>query len=192
MIRLLVGLLCAAGALRGLDLAIEYPALERILAQQMFTHDGRKYVRGAPASRCNYAYLEHPKIGAEDGRLRVLARFSGRTAMNLFSQCIGVGDDFDLLLLATPVYVDGKIAFQDVRVESPGRDGFYIRRVKAALQQTLSKDFRYAVLEDARRVLEEKRPGAPFTQQMRDFRVSSLRVTPTALVLSLDLTLVVR
>ncbi|MBV8818865.1 MAG: hypothetical protein JO022_10950 [Acidobacteriaceae bacterium] len=178
--------------LQALDLAIEFPALERILAQQVFTQDGRRYVRGAPKDRCNYAYLEHPQIGCDNGRLRVQAHFSGRTAAEFFTRCIGLGDDFDLVITATPVYREGKIAFEGVKVESPNRDGFYIRRTKAALAQTLSRDFRYSILDDARRILEEKRPNAPFMQHMDDFHVAAVRVTPAALVVSIELTLVVR
>lgn len=183
---------CTGTRLSALDLAIEYPALERILGQQLFTQDGRKYVRGAPRNRCYYAYLEHPKVdSAGNGRLRVVARFSGRSAADLFNRCIGLGDDFDIAITATPVYRDGKIAFESIRTETPGRDGFYIRAVRAALSLTLTRDFRYPILDDARRILEEKRPNAPFTQQLRDFRVTAVRVTSTALVLSIDLTLTV-
>jgi len=187
-----VSLLWTCPLLQALDLEIEYPALERILGQQLFTQDGRKYVRGAPSKRCNYAYLEHPKIGSDNGRLRVQARFSGRAAADLLGHCLGLGDDFDVLILAVPVYREGKIAFQDVKVESPGHDGFYIRRVKAALRETLAREFRYSILDDARKVLEEKRPNAPFRQEVRAFRVSAVKVTPQALVLSIDLTLTVR
>jgi hypothetical protein len=174
------------------ELAIEYPALQRILARQMFTQDGRKYVRGSQRDRCDFAYLEHPVIGAESDRLRVQAHFSGRTATNLFGFCLGVGDAFELIISAVPYFHDGSIGFRAVRVESVGRDGFYIRRVRAAMAQTLSTQFQYPIQEDARRLLEEKRAEAPYVQRLRHFRVSQIRVTSQALVLTLDFALIVQ
>jgi len=43
------------------DLEIRYSALERMVAAQMFTEEGRRYVKGNQAARCQYAYLEAPK-----------------------------------------------------------------------------------------------------------------------------------
>src|SRR5687767_8596464 len=91
------------------QLLLHYEALQRILAAQMFSQDGRKYVRGSKDARCTYAYLEGPQIGAEKGRLQVKARFSGRSALDLLGRCIGLGDSFDLTILATPYYRDGAI-----------------------------------------------------------------------------------
>src|SRR5271166_4015445 len=91
------------------ELELRYAALERIIAEQLFTQEGRHYVRGNRAARCQFAYLEAPKIGSEDGRLRVTARFSGRTALDLFGRCAGLGDSFDLTITAVPIPRNGAI-----------------------------------------------------------------------------------
>lgn len=149
-------------------------------------------MRGSKADRCSYAYLESPQIDAEQGRLRVRAHFSGRTASDFFGQCIGLGDAFDLFITALPYYHDGLIGLQDVRVRSTDRDGFYIRRVCAVMTDTLSRDFQYHLMDDARRILEEPRPNAPYRQQLKDLRVAQIRVTPQALVFTLDFGLTVQ
>ncbi len=98
-----------------MELRIHYSALQRILAEQMFTQDGRQYVRGTPKARCNYAYLEHPDVhGDAQGRLKVEARFSGRSAIDFFGRCVGLGDSFDLSITAVPYYENGAIRFKDV------------------------------------------------------------------------------
>lgn len=174
------------------DLSLEYPALERILGQQLFTQDGRKYVRGSQTAKCNYAYLETPHIGAENGQLRIQAHFSGRTAADLFGHCLGLGDAFDVTIHAIPYYHDGLLGLRDVRVDSAGRDGFYARRVRDSMAQTLSRDFQYKLRDDVKRLLEERRAGAPFGQQLRAFNVPQVRVTPRALILTLDFELLVQ
>ena len=186
---LLACLLLAQNA-AAVELEIHYGALQRILAGQMFTQDGRKYVRGTPAARCNFAYLEHPDLrGEPGGRLHVKARFSGRSALDVFGRCVGLGDSFEVEITAVPFFHEGAIRFRDVLVES-GKDGFYIRRVRAALANTLRSQFAYKVADDAKKILEEKR--GDYTQELKGFRISGVRVTGDALVLSLEFTLTVK
>ena len=183
-------LLAGARTAAAVDLEIHYAALQRILAEQMFTEDGRRYVRGTPRAKCTFAYLEHPDVhGEAGGRLHVQARFSGRSALDVFGKCVGLGDSFDLTITAVPYFHDGAIRFKDVLVESK-KDGFYIRRVRAALTETLRSQFAYKVAADARKILEEKRGN--YSQELKGFRVSSVRVTGDALVLTLEFTLAVK
>ena len=81
------------------ELELRFAALERILAEQLFTQDGRHYVRGNKSTHCQFAYLEKPHIDADGDRLRVAARFSGRSALDLLGGCVGLGDSFDLVPL---------------------------------------------------------------------------------------------
>src|SRR5450755_2809630 len=87
-------LLCSLPSLAA-DLELRYGALERLISEQVFTDDGRKWVRGSAKTHCQYAYLEHPHIGADGDRLRIAARFSGRSAFSLLGGCVGLGDSLD-------------------------------------------------------------------------------------------------
>ena len=184
--------LAAAAPCRAVDLHIQFAALQRMLAEQAFTQEGRRYVRGSKDNRCNFAYLERPEVGGEGGRLKVRARFTGRTALDVFGRCVGLGDAFDVTIFATPLYRDGYIGLKDVRVDSNGRTGIYIRRVCAAMTQSLEKDFRYPVAAEARRVLEDPGSHPDYRRQLHHFQVTGIRVSSDALVLAIDLALVVR
>jgi hypothetical protein len=173
------------------QLILHYEALQRVLAAQAFTQDGRNYVKGSKDTKCSYAYLESPRIGADNGRLQVKARFSGRSALDILGRCIGLGDSFDLTILVTPYYRDGALAFKDVSVSSNGRDGIYIRRVRTALTRSLERDFSYPLRTEAKVLLEEKR-SALHRQEVVRFDVSAVQVTPAALVLALELELAVK
>src|SRR5258706_13558726 len=94
---LLLTLLAAAPSFAA-ELELRYAALQRIIAEQVFTQEGRHYVRGNKTTRCQYAYLESPRIGADGERLRVTAQFSGRSALDMFSRCVGMGDSFDFVV----------------------------------------------------------------------------------------------
>jgi hypothetical protein len=185
-------LLALAAPLRpSVELHLYHRALERLLAEQFFSQEGRLYVKGGKAARCNFAFLENPRIGGDNGRLRIQARFSGRSALNVFGACIGLGDSFELTIRATPAYQDGCLVLRGVEVASQGRS-FYSRRVSKTLAASLQKDFRFAVAEQARRLLEPQRPGASYRQELSDLAVTAIRVTAEALVLTVSFRLTVK
>jgi hypothetical protein len=172
------------------EIELRFDALERIISEQVFTQDGRKYVRGTPATKCQFAYLEKPRLGADNGLLKVSARFSGRTALDLFGGCIGLGDSFDLSIAATPVVRNGAMGFKDVKV-STTKDSYYIRRVRTALTQSFSKDVKIEVKDQARKILEQACEGATYKAEMASFDLTQVRVNPDALVLVVEFNLVV-
>lgn len=186
-----LALLAAAGA-PAVELHIQFGALERMLGEQVFSEEGRRYVRGSQSAKCNFAYLEKPGIQADSGRLRIRARFTGRSALNMFGQCVGMGDAFDLIISARPGYKDGHLRLQDVKVVSDGKTGFYIRRVCSAMEASLARDFRYPLEKTAAAILEETPAPSAYRRVLKDFTVSEVRVSPESLVLVLDFQLTVK
>jgi len=191
-LRLAVCFLACPLAAAGSELVIRFTTIQEVLRRQVFTQDGRKYVRGTPAARCSFAYLQNPAVGGAGGVVTVDAHFSGRSALNLLGACVGLGDSFDVVIRAMPYYQDGRLRLKDVRVEGKGRDGFYIRRVCASLAESLRTQFSYSILEEARKLLERKTADAGFGQELERFQVSAVRVTSDAVILTLDFTLVVK
>lgn len=183
----LIPLVCPAA-----ELQLYFPMLQRVLAEQIFTAEGKLWVRGNAANKCNFAYLERPLISADNGRLLVKARFTGKAATNLFGRCVGFGDSFDVSILALPQYRNGFLALQDVRVDSPGRDTFYTRRVRMAMADSLSKQFKYDVAAEAKRTLEEAKPNTPVRQELRRFDVKEIRVLPDSVLVVVDFLLAIK
>jgi len=173
-------------------LHLQYSALERMLAEQLFTEEGRRYVHGNQKAKCNFAYLEKPHIQGDDGRLRIHAKFTGRSAMNVFGQCVGLGDAFELTITATPQYHDGNLGLKDVVVVSDGKTGFYIRRVCAAIGGSLGRDFRYPLSNETKRILEDGTFQPGYKREVHKFEVTEIRVSPDDLVLVIDFQLTVR
>jgi hypothetical protein len=186
-VRTLVLTLFAASCANAVELHIQFGALERMLAEQAFTEEGRRYVRGDRANRCNFAYLESPKIEGDAGRLRIRAKFTGRSSLNVLGQCVGLGDAFQVVVTARPSYKDGHLRLADVAVASDGKTGFYIRRVCTGLAASLERDFRYPLETEAKRLLEESG-----RREVREFKVPDVRVSGDALVLAVDFELRVK
>jgi hypothetical protein len=177
---------------RAVELHLQFGALERMLAEQLFTEEGRRYVHGNQKAKCNFAYLEQPRIQGDSGRLRIHAKFTGRSAMNVFGQCVGLGDAFDLTILATPQFRDGNIGLKDVTVVSDARTSFYIRRVSAAIASSLGHDFRYPMASETQKLLEDPSFHPGYKRDLRNFSVPEIRVADDALVLVIDFQLTVR
>jgi hypothetical protein len=187
-------LFLAASPVFATELELRYAAMERLIADQLFSQEGRLYVRGGKGTKCMYAYLESPHVGATDGRLRVTARFSGRTALDMFGRCVGLGDSFEFTLIALPVVRNGALALAEVNISTP-RDSYYIRRVRQALASSFSRDFKIEVRDQARRLLEQPPASAAkplYQQELARFDLTGVRVQPDALVLVIDFRLVVK
>jgi hypothetical protein len=184
-----VGLLVSeAGAV---DLEIRFGVLERLLGEQAFTAEGRRYVRGAKDKKCDYAFLEKPRLAASGDRLQLRVNFTGRTALNMFGKCVGVGDAFEMTILALPVAQKGEVAFEQITVSTP-RDSFYIRRVRTTLVQTLNKELKLDIMQQTRKLIETPQQVGKFQQEIRDLRLNNVRVTPDALVLAVEFRVVVK
>ena len=179
---------CAAAV----ELHIQFGALERMLTEQVFSQEGRRYVHGSKTDKCNFAYLEKPQVRGEGGRLRMKARFTGRTALNVVGQCVGLGDAFDVVIAAMPVYKNGALGLQEVKVTSEGKSGYYIRRVCEAMQTSLAKEFKYPLEAEARKMVEEGGAQPGYKRDVRKFTVPDIRVTDDALVLQVDFELTVK
>jgi hypothetical protein len=174
------------------ELHIQFGALERMLTEQVFTQEGRRYVHGSKGAKCNFAYLEKPQVRGDNGLLRIKARFTGRSALNVVGQCVGLGDAFDVVVTAIPIYRGGALGLQQVKVTSEGKTGYYIRRVCEAMQASLTRDFKYPLEEQARRMLEDPAAQPGYKREVRKLSVPDIRVSSDALVLQVDFELTVK
>ncbi|HKE27909.1 MAG TPA: hypothetical protein VKB88_36380 [Bryobacteraceae bacterium] len=192
MVKALALFALAVAQAGAVELHIQFGALERMLAKQLFTEDGRKYVRGNAKTRCNFAYLEHPQIEGADGLLHIRAKFTGRSALNMLGQCVGVGDAFTVLIAARPQYRDGNVGLASVTATSDGRTGFYIRRVCDSLASSLGRDFRYPLAAEAQKALQDPGTQPEYQRELRKFRVPDIRVAEDALIIEVDFELTVK
>lgn len=188
---LFLALLAAAPA-PAAEIRISFPAVRKMMAEQVFTVEGKKYVRGDKSKRCDFAYLENPQVGEWQGQLVIKARFSGRTAFDVFGRCVGVGDAFDLTIVATPLVKRGVLVLEDVKVDTGGKDSYYIRKVRKAIGPSLEKEFGLDITGRARELLEQKDPKAGYLRELSGFNFRQVRITSDAVVLDVDFAVTIR
>ena len=181
-----------ASVAAGAEVRITFPVVQRLMAEQVFTQEGRRYVSGDRSRRCDYAYLENPRVGEWNGLLIIKARFSGRKAFDVMGRCVGLGDEIDLTIAATPVVKRGVLALTDVKVDTGGKDSYYTRRVSSALRESLEKQFGLDVAGRARELLEQKDPKAGFVRDVSAFEFRQVKVGRDAVILDVDFAVTVR
>ncbi len=174
------------------EVRIAFPAVQKMMADQEFTQEGRKYVRGDKSRRCDFAYLENPRIGEWNGQLVIKARFSGRRGLDVLGRCVGLGDAFDVTVVATPLVKRGVLALADVKVDTGAKDSFYIRKVRNALQESLGKQFVLDVKSKAGELLEQKDPAAGFRRELSNFEFRQVKMSRDAVILDIDFVLTVK
>jgi hypothetical protein len=174
------------------EIQIQHAVIQKALTQMVFTDEGRKYVKGSRTTKCSFAYLEHPEISSEAGQLKIRARFTGKSATDVFGNCLGFGGSFHMVIRATPFFKDGHVRLRAVKIQPEDQNGFYARRVSTTMAASLERDVKVDVETEAKRLLSEAPPGAIYRQELRSFRVTDVRVTDDALVLVVDLALVVK
>ncbi len=174
------------------QIEFQFGVLERILGSEVFTQEGRKYVKGSQQTPCNFAYLEKPQVKADNGRISILATFSGKSSIDVFGRCIGFGGRFNANILAMPYVKDGKIGFKDVQVLSLGGDSLYIRRVRAALADSLEHEVSIAVEPATKKFFETPDPKSAFQIGVTSMKVTAVEVMPESLLLTMEIRLLLK
>ncbi|WP_321473272.1 hypothetical protein [uncultured Paludibaculum sp.] len=185
-------LLLMAAPAPAAEIRITFPAVRKMMADQLFTVEGKKYVRGDKTKRCDFAYLENPQVGEWQGQLVVKAKFSGRTAFDVFGRCMGVGDAFDLTIAATPIVKRGVLVLTDVKVDTGGKDSYYIRKVRKTLGPSLEKEFGLDITGRARELLEQKDPKTGYLRELSGFDFRQVKLTKDAVILDVDFAITIR
>ncbi len=189
-IGILVGLWGAVAF--GAEIHIAFPAVHRLLADQVVTQDGRRYVSGNVSRHCDYAYLENPRVSQWHGRLMIKARFSGRKAIDVLGRCAGFGDQIDLTIAGTPVIQRGVLTLTEIQVDTGGKSSLYARLVSAALRGSFQKQFSIDIVGRARQLLEQKDPKAGLVREVSNVEFRQVRVGPNTIILDVEFILAVR
>lgn len=149
-------LLPAAAPSPAAELRVGYRALEKLMVAKGFDEEGRFYPQPALASKCRYAYFRDPVVGAAQGRLLVTVSFHTMLGIDLGGGCRGAADAFPAVISGVPVYRDGELRLDQVRVDTEGRGyGEAVRPlVDSLLKQGLKFPLRERIEESSRLVWE--------------------------------------
>jgi hypothetical protein len=174
-----------SGTATASDLALGPNSIQKLIAEQMFTQQGRWYlVDNGPC----YAYLERPKTRLREGRLILDAHLSGRIGIQMGDSCAGSQIGTNITLSAKPVAKGPSLSLDDIRVDrvedSASRDILDV--IRQIAPQALPKSFSLDVLT----FLRSKSVGAAgFPVTVDQFRILNAQTRRDAVVISFDISL---
>lgn len=183
-----IGMLMILGALFGVpasavELTFHHDVLLRVLRERVFTTQGRAYLQGG-ASDCTYAYLENPGVKGRDGRLQITAHLSTSLGLNVGGECVGGGDSTDVSMTGLPVYRNGVLQLDDVKVESAAAE--YTELLQAFFGQNLGSLLRYPLSQEIERMLGDVSREGGYKIQIQGLTVSRILVNPSTVTVSID------
>jgi len=180
--------LLAAPAAAG-EITLTYPAVERAIWATMLTQQGRYYIEGGPGDTCRYAFVQEPKVSADEGRLVVGFLFSGRAGATVAGRCVGPGDTLRIAASGLPTYEAGEIRLAGLRLTAA--DSAYFKLVAPLIQSALEKRLSYPLRSDLEHGLAAASAGGPFRLKLSALGVRGLRAETDRLVVSYEASLAI-
>jgi hypothetical protein len=173
------------GLLSASELRLHYQALEKLLRRQVFTESGRHYLIGNLGSRCTYAYLANPRVTPQADRLRITADFRGRAAATLLGECVGPAEAFNVSATGVPVYRQGVLRLNDVKVDHS--NPLYADLIRAFLES-----LQYSLVEEVQKLAQQVSGTGGYEMRVPTLSVHTVRVGVEAIVFSFDIAVQVR
>ena len=143
---LTLGLLALAltGASLAAEIVFEHSAVDKLLAQTMFTNNGRHDLVKGPCS----AYLDRPSVVIEGGRIRIRSHLTARIGVIDGRSCVGLAIASWTVASGRPIARGGSVVLADLRidqVDDPNLRLLVESGLLAALPRAIELDMRQAV-----------------------------------------------
>ncbi len=126
------------------EIVLEHSAVDKLLAQTLFTNNGRYDLVKGPCS----AYLDRPSVVIEGGRIRIRSYLTARVGVVDGRACVGVAIASWTVASGKPVARGNLVVLTDLRidqVDDPNLRMFVESGLLAALPRAIELDVRQAV-----------------------------------------------
>jgi hypothetical protein len=138
-----IALAASAGAAAA-EIVLEHSAVDKLLAQTLFTNNGRHDLMKGPCA----AYLDRPSVVIEAGRIRIRSHLTARVGVVDGRSCVGLAIASWTLVSGRPVARGASVVLTDLRidqVDDPNLRLFVESGLLAALPRAIELDMRQAV-----------------------------------------------
>ena len=169
-----------------IEIRITAQALERTLAQQLFTGaQGRYYIRGDDHSAC-FIYADQPKVSFVQDRVVVHLHTHSRLGTSLRGTCLGIGlaPEADVSIL--PEAEGEEIGFRDARVDHLSESKELNFFLVPFLSRKLPQKMKINAAELLRQILAKSAESTGYSIKLDELRIHSMRVTGDVLLVDFD------
>ncbi len=113
------------------------------------------------------------------------ANFSGRAAATLLGECVGPAEAFRVSATGVPVYRQGVLRLNDVKVDHA--NPLYADLIRAFLES-----LQYSLVEDVQQLAQQVSETGEYEMRVPTLSVHTIRVGAEAIVFSFDIAVQVR
>jgi hypothetical protein len=186
----LISLLCfgllAPKTAHAIEIKISAQALERTLAQQLFTADqGRYYIRGDAHSPC-FVYADNPKVTFVEDRVVVHVHTHGKLGTSLRGACLGVSVTTEADVSVLPDAEGETIGFRDARVENLNVSKELRFFLEPFLSRKLPQKLSVNIAEVLRKVLAKSQDSTGYDIKLDQLKIHSMQVSGDTLIVDFD------
>lgn len=169
-----------------IEIKISAQALERTLAQQLFTADqGRYYIRGDAHSAC-FVYADNPKVTFVQDRVVVHVRTHAKLGTSLRGTCLGVGLNTEADVSVLPDAEGETIGFRDSRVENLNVSKELRFFLEPFLSHKLPQKLSVNIAEVLRKVLTKSQDSTGYDIKLDQLKIHSMQVSGDTLIVDFD------
>jgi len=181
---LLAGLGGGAAEVAAATLALHQDAVTAVVAQRLFTSNGKRMLSGSLAS-CTYVYIEKPAVAFRDRRLFLRVHVAGQVGLRSGGNCIGKGDAFHATVSGLPAIDGDKIALKDLRMDEGRAE--YRGLLEPLLRQQIPSLLGLNLREEISKGLQNS--GSPLKLALTEFRLLDVMVGTGMLTIRFDFAL---
>ena len=176
----------APRAAHAIEIKISAQALERTLAQQLFTGaEGRYYIRGNDHSAC-FVYADNPKVTFVDDRVVVHVHTHAKLGTSLHGACLGVSLSTEADVSIVPDAEDETIGFRDARVENLNVSKELRIFLEPFLSRKLPQKLSVNIADVLRKVLAKSQDSTGYDIQLDQLKIHSMQVSGDTLIVDFD------
>ena len=184
-IALWVALAAPAGAARAADIVLELSAVEKLVAQTLFSNNGRYDLVKGPC----FSYLDKPSVTVQNGRLKIRSFLTSRVGVPQGTSCMGVAFTSWTEVSGKPVARGGSVVLGDIRIDKV--DDPNLRLVlESGLVPALPRVVELDVLKAVRSMLQSA--GGQFEANVDAFNIDTVTAEDNRLAVRFDFKLVAR
>lgn len=177
--------LAAAGGAQAAEIVLEHSAVDKLLAQTLFSNAGRYDLQRGVC----FAYLDNPSVELKDGRIRIRSRLSARLGVDLGGSCAGVNLASWTVVSGRPAPNGGSVRLDDLRIDSV--DDAAVRLVlESGLLPAMPRAVELDVLKAVRSMLQGS--GAQLQTSVDNFQIESVVVSDDRLAVRFNFRLIAK
>jgi hypothetical protein len=174
-----------AGNAAAADIVLELSAVDKLVAQTLFTNAGRYDLMKGPC----FAYLAQPSVSIQNGRVKIRSHLTSRLGVASGNSCIGVAFASWTEVSGKPVPKGGSVVLGDIRVDKVDDPNMRLL-LESGLVPALPRVVELDVLKAVRGMLQGA--GGQFEANVEAFNIDAVTATDDRLTVRFDFRLVAK